>query len=109
MIHLGMSGSLRILYPQNIDTSNQQLSKPQKHDHFDIILKNSTVIRYRDPRRFGALLYFHGQKAEHKLFASLGPEPLSTDFNLTDFYNHSRKRKVTIKQFIMDAHEVVGV
>jgi len=104
MIHLGMSGSLRIVKKDIIDSS-----KPEKHDHFDIVLTNGTILRYRDPRRFGALLYFYGEQAEHKLLTSLGPEPLSNDFLLSDFYKNSRKRKISIKQYIMDSHVVVGV
>jgi formamidopyrimidine-DNA glycosylase len=104
MIHLGMSGSLRIVNKDNILSS-----KPEKHDHFDIVLTNGTILRYRDPRRFGALLYFYGAQTEHKLLTPLGPEPLSNDFQLIDFYKNSRKRKISIKQYIMDSHVVVGV
>ncbi len=105
MIHLGMSGSLRILQPE----SQMELLSPEKHDHFDIILKNGTILRYRDPRRFGAFLYFYGDNTQHKLLSSLGPEPLSDKFTLEDFYKSSRGKKSTIKQYIMDAHQVVGV
>ncbi|MFK5983947.1 MAG: bifunctional DNA-formamidopyrimidine glycosylase/DNA-(apurinic or apyrimidinic site) lyase [Pseudomonadota bacterium] len=104
MIHLGMSGSLRIIF------SEQKKSfSPEKHDHFDIILKNGTILRYRDPRRFGSLLHFSGESEQHKLLSSLGPEPLSEDFLALDFYKNSRGKKLTIKQYIMDAHQVVGV
>ena len=104
MIHLGMSGSLRIV------PSDKTLSSlPEKHDHFDIVLNNGTILRYRDPRRFGALLHFYGDPQQHKLLASLGPEPLSDDFQLDSFYKNSRGKKITIKQYIMDAHQVVGV
>ncbi len=106
MIHLGMSGSLRI-YTAEAGKDNSPL--PEKHDHFDMVLKNGTILRYRDPRRFGALLYFFGDPKQHKLLASLGPEPLSDNFKLKEFYRSSRSRKLTIKQYIMDAHYVVGV
>jgi len=109
-----MSGSLRILNANKTDPEmNQkettQSHSPEKHDHFDIVLSNGTILRYRDPRRFGALLHFCGEINQHKLLASLGPEPLSNDFKLVDFYKNSRHRKVTIKQYIMDSHVVVGV
>ena len=100
VIHLGMSGSLRVL--------NSKLS-PKKHDHVDIIFNNRKILRYHDPRRFGAILWIEGGLEKHKLFVKLGPEPLSLDFNADYLFTRSRKRKVTIKQFIMDAHVVVGV
>ncbi|MDO8264700.1 MAG: Fpg/Nei family DNA glycosylase [Gallionella sp.] len=67
ILHLGMSGSLRIL-PAN--------TPPEKHDHFDLVLSNGTLMRLRDPRRFGAVLWHSGEVHTHPLLASLGPEPL---------------------------------
>ena len=75
ILHLGMSGSLRIL-PAN--------TPPEKHDHFDLILSNGTLLRLRDPRRFGAVLWHSGDVHTHPLLASLGPEPLGDDFD-SDF------------------------
>jgi len=105
ILHLGMSGSLRIL-PAN--------TPPEKHDHFDLILGNSTLMRLRDPRRFGAVLWHTGDPASHPLLASLGPEPLDdesgqTYFDARDLYQSTRGRSVSIKQCIMDNHVVVGV
>ncbi len=104
MIHLGMSGSLRIIVANQVP-----YQAPEKHDHFDIILTNGTIVRYRDPRRFGALLHFSGDPQQHKLLMSLGPEPLSSQFTLEKFYQNARGKKLTIKQYIMDSHQVVGV
>jgi formamidopyrimidine-DNA glycosylase len=105
ILHLGMSGSLRIL-PAN--------SAPQKHDHFDLTLGNGTLMRLRDPRRFGAVLWHTGDPASHPLLASLGPEPLANDLPAHNFdarYLHqaTRGRSISIKQCIMDSHIVVGV
>lgn len=100
LIHLGMSGSLRIV--------NCQLT-PQKHDHVDIVLKNGQCLRFTDPRRFGSLLWTQADPYQHFLLASLGPEPLTTEFNGHYLYTISHKRSVTIKQFIMDSKVVVGV
>lgn len=100
IIHLGMSGSLRI-----VDLGES----PEKHDHFDMIFENGKVVRLRDPRRFGAVLWTRKNPLKHKLLRSLGPEPLSADFNLDYLYQQSRGRSVSIKQFIMNAHIVVGV
>lgn len=100
IIHLGMSGSLRIL---PCDTPHD------KHDHVDIVLDNELCVRLRDPRRFGAVLFTKKDTTEHALLRSLGPEPLSDDFNADYLFAQSRKRKITIKPFIMDSHIVVGV
>src|SRR3989338_139289 len=72
ILHLGMSGSLRIL---------PAATSPEKHDHFDLVLSNGTLLRLRDPRRFGAVLWHSGDVHTHPLLASLGPEPLGDDFD----------------------------
>ena len=100
IIHLGMSGSLRIL------SSDEAV---EKHDHFELQFKDGICLRLRDPRRFGCVLWTKNDPLEHKLLINLGPEPLDTDFNTELLFEKSRKRKTTIKQFIMDAKIVVGV
>lgn len=100
IIHLGMSGSLRIL---PADT------QPQKHDHVDITFANGTLLRLRDPRRFGAVLWSDNEPAHHELLSNLGIEPLSRQFDGRYLYDKARNRKLEIKQFIMNSHIVVGV
>ena len=100
IIHLGMSGSLRIL---------DSTAAVEKHDHFEIQFENGICLRLRDPRRFGCVLWEKNDPLQHKLLAKLGPEPLTKEFNAELLYEKSRKRKTTIKQFIMDANIVVGV
>ena len=100
LMHLGMSGSLRLV------SANEA---PGKHDHLDFILSKRRVLRFTDPRRFGAVLWLEGNPAEHKLLKSLGPEPLEEQFTAEYLYRRSRQRKVPIKSFVMDGHVVVGV
>jgi formamidopyrimidine-DNA glycosylase len=100
ILHLGMSGSLRIMSP------DQAVSK---HDHIDFIFNEGTLLRFNDPRRFGAVLWTAEPVAEHPLLKDLGPEPLLPDFNSELLYALSRNRKITVKSFIMDSHIVVGV
>lgn len=100
IIHLGMSGSLRIL-PADTD--------PQKHDHVDITFANGTLLRLRDPRRFGAVLWSEGEVDQHTLLHKLGIEPLSRQFNGNYLYEKARNRKIEIKLLIMNSHIVVGV
>lgn len=100
IIHLGMSGSLRIVKESDV---------PQKHDHVDIVFSKQYCLRFHDPRRFGAVLWSSEDIAEHKLLKNLGPEPLSDNFNSDYLFLKSRKRSKDIKTFIMDANIVVGV
>ena len=99
MVHLGMSGSLRI-------TNGSSALK--KHDHIDIIFDDGTVLRYHDPRRFGSVFWIP-EGDSHDLINSLGPEPLSDEFDGRYLYELSRGRKVSIKLFIMNSKVVVGV
>ena len=100
MIHLGMSGSLRIV------TDKQPV---QKHDHVDIRFKGGNILRYRDPRKFGSIHWIPDDPLTHPLLSNLGPEPLTDDFNGNTLFQLSRKRKSAVKTFIMDSHIVVGV
>ena len=100
LIHLGMSGSLRIVNPQE---------SQRKHDHVDFIFSGNTCLRFHDPRRFGAILWTDAPLDDHKLLSHLGPEPLSPDFHLDYLFAKSRQRKKDIKTFIMDSKVVVGV
>lgn len=101
IIHLGMSGSLRAL---------PAASETNKHDHLDIEFRNGAILRFRDPRRFGCVLYSKNSELEgHKLLANLGPEPLEADFSADYLFKRTRKRDVAIKNFIMNGNIVVGV
>ena len=100
MIHLGMSGSLRICGPDDA---------PRKHDHVDILMDSGHVVRFNDPRRFGALLWWDAEPDEHPLLRDLGPEPLSEGFSGAHLWQLSRGRRSAVKNFIMDGRTVVGV
>lgn len=100
IIHLGMSGSLRIC-PVS--------TPPEKHDHIDFIIGNEQTLRLRDPRRFGAVLWTAKDPARHKLLSPLGPEPMQDSFNSEYLFEHTRKRSAAIKSVIMNSHIVVGV
>lgn len=100
MIHLGMSGSLRLV------TAGAEVGA---HDHVDFQLSSDQILRYTDPRRFGAILWLEGDPFEHALLKTLGPEPLSEDFSGSYLHRQAGVRKVPVKSFIMDGHVVVGV
>jgi len=100
ILHLGMSGSLRVL-----DAG----TPPGRHDHVDIVFTNGRALRLTDPRRFGSLHWTRRPAGQHKLLASLGPEPLGESFSGDYLYQRSRGRKQAIKQFIMNSQVVVGI
>ena len=99
ILHLGMSGSLRIV------ASN---AKPQQHEHFDLLL-GKRLMRLRDPRRFGAVLWEGGDIALHPLLAGLGVEPLEDAFTGKILHAATRARKAAVKLVLMNASIVVGV
>ena len=99
IIHLGMSGSLRIV---------TQHTAAKKHDHIDFIL-NKQVLRFHDPRRFGTVLWTRKDPLQHKLLRGLGPEPLSDAFNGQHLHKLATAKKVNVKGFIMNSHVVVGI
>lgn len=104
ILHLGMSGSLRVL-PAD--------SPPAKHDHLDLVLSDGQCLRLRDPRRFGLLVWTPDPAAiaetRHPLLKDLGPEPLGDTFDGDHLYREGRHRRVAVKPFLMDGHVVVGV
>ena len=100
IIHLGMSGSLRITAPE---------AAYDKHDHVEFCFANGKALRLKDPRRFGAVLWTTAPIEEHPLLSHLGPEPLSEDFNAGTLFKLSRKKTVAVKQFIMNSKVVVGI
>ena len=99
MIHLGMTGRLRIL---------NQAIEPKKHDHVDIVLTNGSILRYNDTRRFGSIHWIPADST-HFLLDNLGIEPLSETFNGTFLYRACQKRNIAIKTCIMNQSIVVGI
>lgn len=100
LIHLGMSGTLLYL---------PALRPFDRHDHVEIIFSTGSRLRFRDPRRFGAILLSFGDPLAHPLLSALGPEPLSRDFNTEYLFSRSRQRTVAVKSFLMEQGTVVGV
>lgn len=99
LMHLGMSGSLRLV---------PAATPVRAHDHFDLVLDDGRALRYNDPRRFGCLLW-QAPGQLHPLLESLGPEPLSDAFDGGWLWKLSRGRRAPVKTFLMDQAVVVGV
>jgi formamidopyrimidine-DNA glycosylase len=104
LLHLGMSGVLRVLPPD---------APVARHDHVDIALEHAPpqpdrILRFTDPRRFGCLLW-QAPGEVHPLLANLGPEPLTDAFDGDLMWHRSRGRTAAVKLFLMDNAIVVGV
>jgi len=99
ILHLGMSGSLRLVAAG---------TPPGKHDHFDLGF-DGRLLRLRDPRRFGAVLWTSQPPEEHPLIRHLGIEPLSRALNGRRLHALTRGHRSAIKQFLMDGQRIVGV
>lgn len=100
LIHLGMSGSLRLL---------DHDAPFRKHEHIEFLLAQQQRLRFHDPRRFGAVLWTSEPFQQHPLLVHLGPEPLEAAFNGEYLYQQAQKHRRTLKSYIMDSHVVVGV
>jgi formamidopyrimidine-DNA glycosylase len=101
IIHLGMSGSLRIVDPA---------TEFRTHDHVAFTLSTGKQLRYHDPRRFGIVTHFVAEDPlTHPLFKNLGPEPLEEEFNARYLQAVLKPLKRPIKLCLMDNAVVVGV
>ncbi len=100
ILHLGMSGSVRIV------PTNDPL---KKHDHVSLQFSATHCLRYHDPRRFGCLLWATGDIAQHPLLSKLGIEPLHDEFTGEYLLQRAQKRQIAVKTFIMSQAVVVGV
>lgn len=99
LVHLGMSGSLRVL---SADTPRIA------HDQFDLRLDSGRILRFNDPRRFGSL-HFTLDPARHRLLKHLAPEPFDAAFDADYLWGVTRRRRVAVKQLLMNSRLVVGV
>lgn len=99
IVHLGMSGSLRMV---------SEAQERRRHDHLELVLSTGWCLRYHDPRRFGCVL-FASEPDLHPLIRNLGPEPLGSSFTEAVLFQSARQKKTSIKSLIMDSGIVVGV
>lgn len=100
IVHLGMSGRLWLV---------ERGAAIDKHDHFDLVLDDGKVVRFKDPRRFGLLLWGDKNPLAHPLLKDIGPEPFTLAFNGEYLYAQTRNRSAAIKLVLMDSHVVAGV
>lgn len=101
LVHLGMSGSLRVHTEPGVIAG--------RHDHIDIIFSTGHCLRYHDPRKFGSVLWTNSDPYQHRLLRSLGPEPMTDHFNVDHLHTRAQGSRQMIKQFIMNSHVVAGI
>ena len=107
IVHLGMSGTLRYL---------PRAAPAQRHDHVDLLFADGSLVRYRDPRRFGTLLWVPRLPETssapfwqtHPCFARMGVEPLESGFDGAWFHRVTRGLKRAIKPLLLEGRLVVG-
>mgnify|MGYP001823563244 CR=1 FL=1 len=100
IVHLGMSGRMRVI---------PKATPPSRHDHFDIVLSSGMMVRFTDPRRFGALIWTDEHPSQHRLICHLAPEPLEDDFDANWLHERTRGRNTPIKLALMNNEIVTGV
>ena len=102
ILHLGMTGKFRVV---------SQEEPFLKHEHVIVNFSDGESLRYEDPRRFGIFksVTVPVSGGNPEFFDTMGPEPLSEDFNASYLFKKSRKKTKPIKNFIMDNNVVVGV
>ena len=100
LIHLGMSGSLRIVAHD---------APLQKHDHIDWVM-DDCILRYHDPRRFGSVHWHDAVNyLAHPRLIGLGVEPLDEAFTGAYLYTQTRGKKAAVKVALLAGEMVVGV
>lgn len=100
LLHLGMSGHLRVYTTP---------TKAGKHAHVDWVFDNDVVLRFTDPRRFGAILWTATDPHQHKLLINLGVEPLTSALSGKYLWQKAKDKTTPIKSFLMDNSIVTGV
>lgn len=103
LIHLGMSGQIRIKKKDIV----------QKHDHMRMIVENNNkhfVITYNDSRRFGYIdLFKKKELREHFLLSKIGVEPLGRELTTEYLQNNFKKRVINIKNALIDQKIIAGI
>lgn len=99
LIHLGMSGRLKVLL---------QAVPPQKHDHVDLVFQHGAILRFTDPRRFGAFMWALNPE-QLPCIAHLGVEPLTKKFSGTYLFKQAKNKTLPIKALLMENKVVTGI
>src|SRR5688572_5105254 len=85
LMHLGMSGSFRVLKGRRDDVQGGfyfERSRLDAHDHVLFTMSSGATVIFNDPRRFGVMsIVGLAASDSHPPMKALGPEPLGRGFN----------------------------
>jgi formamidopyrimidine-DNA glycosylase len=107
LMHLGMSGSMRV----GRDAGGEDpRDEDGRHDHVVFRMSSGASVTFNDPRRFGVLdLVPRGELARHPALAAMGPEPLGPDFDGAALARACAGKRVPLKLALLDQHVVAGL
>jgi formamidopyrimidine-DNA glycosylase len=109
VIHLGMSGSLRV-EGHGLGQFHHERGKLGAHDHVVFETDQGVTVTYNDPRRFGLMtLVSENGLGQDKLFADMGPEPLGAELTPEYLLQSASNRRVAVKSLLLDQHIVAGL
>jgi|TARA_B110000259_G_scaffold174226_1_gene208336 formamidopyrimidine-DNA glycosylase len=113
LVHLGMTGKFFIINKNKKHKTSFYYSlrkNDTKHDHITFIFNKKIKLIYNDVRKFGFIKIFPTKDVFNcRHLASLGPEPLSNDFNLNYFEKYILNKKKKIKDLLMDQRFIAGL
>jgi formamidopyrimidine-DNA glycosylase len=114
LMHLGMSGSLRVMRSGRPDRSRRRYyfdtARLATHDHVVFEMSNGASVVFNDPRRFGFMRLLNpDQHATHESLARLGPEPLARTFDAAALARQLARRKTPLKIALSDQRVVSGL
>ena len=113
LMHLGMSGSFRVLRGGDESTPgnyHHERSQPGAHDHVVFHMSNGATITFNDPRRFGSMkLVPRAELDQEPLLRALGPEPLGNAFDAAMLAHACQGKKTTLKAALLDQRVVAGL
>ena len=102
LMHLGMSGSFRVVGDREIE--------PGRHDHVVFRMSSGAIVMFNDPRRFGFMdLVAAGALVTHPVLSKLGPEPLSKEFDAVALARACTGKKTPLKIALLDQRVVAGL
>jgi formamidopyrimidine-DNA glycosylase len=113
LMHLGMSGSFRVLKEHGEQTPGQfhhPRSDDRAHDHVVFHMSSGTAVVFNDPRRFGYMKIIARNALEDEpLLKGLGPEPLGNEFDAAMLARSCAGKKTSLKAALLDQRVVAGL
>ena len=113
LMHLGMSGSFRVIKDEDEKTPGQfhhPRDEDRAHDHVVFQMSSGASVVFNDPRRFGYMKIIARQALdEEPLLRGLGPEPLGNEFDAAMLAHACANKKTSLKAALLDQRVVAGL